>query len=88
MVVISVLGITVSVLSSVHPDVLCRRSTQTIFCLRLRGVRRRMSNALFNQSAYTERPILLLVRVEAPLPTSDKGDTQTKQRGKGSHKPT
>jgi hypothetical protein len=73
------LGATRSVLSSVRSVVLYRRSTQTIFSLRLRE-RRRRSAALLSRSANIERPIPPLVEEETPLPSSDKGgliDTQT-----------
>jgi hypothetical protein len=35
--------------------------------------RKRRSAALLSQSAYTERPIPLLVEEETPLPSSDRG---------------
>jgi hypothetical protein len=71
----TLLGVTLSVLSSVRPDVLGRRSTQTIFSLGLRG--RTRSGALLSQSAYTERPTPLLVEEATPLPSSDGTHTHT-----------
>jgi hypothetical protein len=68
-----------SVLSSVHPDVLCRYPKLTIFSLRLRERRRRRSAALSSQSAYTEVPNPPLVGEETPLPCSDT-DTQEVDR--------
>jgi hypothetical protein len=49
----------------------------------LRDEKRRRFAALLGQSVYTERPNTLLVDEETPLPSSDRGDTQT---DRSSHK--
>jgi hypothetical protein len=61
----NLLGVTLSILSLVHSNVLLRHSTQTIFSLCLRGRR--------SQSTYTERLIPPLIGVETLLPSSNWG---------------
>jgi hypothetical protein len=75
------LGVTVSVLS-VRSDVLGRFSKQAIFSL-LQRERRRLSGAVLNQSADTERPILPLVEEETSLTSSGCGTHRHADRKEG-----